>query len=57
MQPLPDSSVSVDGTVTVWHARPLNPKLRVEHETLGVVRFLFDYKKLPKGRRLESHPV
>ena len=32
----------------VWDAQPLTPELRVEREALSVLRFLFDYKKLPK---------
>ena len=46
------ASASLDKTVKVWDARPLTPELRVELEFLGVVRFLFDYKKLPKAEVL-----
>ena len=46
------ASAGLGGTVTVWDARPLSPELRVKHEALGVVRFLFDYKKLSKAEVL-----
>ena len=47
------ASASSDNTVKVWDARPLTPALRVEREALGVVRFLFDYKKLSKPEVLK----
>ena len=40
-------------TVRVWDARPWTPELKAAHEALGLVRFLFDYTKLPKADALK----
>ena len=47
------ASAIYDNTVKVRDARPFTPELRVEREALSVVRFLFDYKKLPKSEVLK----
>ena len=47
------ASASTDHTVKLWDARPLTLELRTEREALSVVRFLFDYKQLPKAEVLK----
>lgn len=36
------------------HLRRWTPELRVEQEALGIVRFLFDYKRLSKPKAIAS---
>ena len=47
------ASASEDETVKLWDARPWTPELRADHQALCVVRFLFEYKELPKDEAIK----